>query len=177
MEKGSAGNSGRIPGGAGTPPFPGSLGEQGRRRLRAGLGKGLECPQRGIREKLVGQEGAAGGGLSPVRGVRFQPHRPRIPGRQGHSPRSCAPPRRGGEGPGQPGRSPDPVPPAVQVSAPPEPGAPRPVQTGSCGGYSGADSRAGELAAASGGVPPGVTLRLAGLGPRGQGPPGVSSSH
>ena len=70
------------------------------------------------------------------------------------------------------------VPQAVQVSAPPPPEHPGPCGLGAAVVTAGADSRAGEPAAATVVVPPGVTVCLGrGGAARGQGPHGINSSH
>ena len=150
--------------GGGAPRFPRSLTEEGRPSRECcnpftHCSKGLECVQRGL--------GSSSGSSSMKRGLRcpgaqFQGRRPWSSGCPGHSPGSCAPPGTGGggEGPGQQGYSCRRAPPSCADQRPLPREHPGPCGLGAAVVTAGADSRAGELAAASGVVPPGVTLCL-----------------
>ena len=103
---------------------------------------------------------------------------PGVPEPRGHSPGSCAPSGQAEVERAQDSEdAPAPGVPELHRSAPPAPGAPRPVRTGSCGGYR-------ELTPGLETRPPPVGLFLLvppcageGRGPRGQRPHGVHSSH
>ena len=117
------------------------------------------------RQGLGSSSGGAQGMGAAWPGARFQQHRPRSPGRGADTAQYPALPR----GQAEAGRAQDKgcsccqAPPHCADQRP----RPRSIQAGSCSSYCGADSKAGDLAAASGVVPPGVTLCLGLSGPPG----------
>ena len=141
--KAPAGNWGRIPGGAWSPQFPGHQqrsepGESAPRTTGRARERAAARPA-GPRGEAGGQAGAPGGGgcaLLPsgaaAPGAGFQQLRPWIPGCQGTQPRILGSPQKRQRPEGHravrvflpPGA------PRLCRSAPPAPGASRPVQTG-----------------------------------------------
>ena len=143
------------------PSLPGSLGEEGRPGAQATEGTEVSGP-----EKPVGQEGLWGTGLRPAAFGSRGPGRA-IPGAQATEPRA-----RGdtAQGPVLPPGQVDSeellplVAPKLCTSAHPPREHPGPCRLGAAVVTAGADSRAGDLANASGGVPSGAW--------DGMGPPG-----